>query len=145
MGQLGIMGNIRTAAQEADYTEWLGVTLLASLAAFPILWFFAWRRFSGAHLTASERLRLSAKTAAIAILPLWVITSVVGFFIVMFGIVVFLWAYALLFSSPEGTNISEHMWLIHAPYWILFFAWYIFSLTCVVRWLPHSPNDRFVL
>jgi hypothetical protein len=139
------MGNIRVAAQEADYTEWFAVTLLVSLAAFPILWAFAWRRFSGSHLTTSERLRLSAKTAGKAILPLWGITSVVGFFVVMFGIALFMWSYTLFFSPPGGINLSENAWLLDVPYWVLFSAWYIFTLTCVIRWLPNSPNERFVL
>ena len=135
----------RFVAQDANYTEWFVVTLLVSLAAFPILWVFAWRRFSESRLSASERLRLSAKTAGKAILPLWGITSIVGFFVVMFGTVLFLWSYALFFSPPGGTNISENAWLIYVPYWVLFFAWYIFSVTCVIRWLPKSPDEHFVL
>ena len=135
----------RFVAQDADYTEWFVVTLLASLAAFPILWLFAWRRFSESYLSAYERLRLSAITAAKAILPLWGITAIVGFFVVSFGTVIFLWSYALFFSPPGGIDISKNAWLIRDPYWVLFFTWYVFCVTRVIRWLPKSPEEHFIL
>ena len=137
--------NIRGMAQDANYTEWFLLTLLASLIAFPILWVCAWLRFFNPNLSSRDRLYLSAKTAAKAILPLWFLTSVVGFFLVRIGAIAFLWLYALFISPPGGTNLSENQWLLYEPSWFLFIGWYAFSIACVIRWLPKSPEERFVM
>lgn len=133
--------NILAIAQDANYTEWFAITFLVSLAAFPILWVYAWLRLSNLSLSSRERLRLSAKTAARSILPLWMLTGVVGFFVVTLGVIAFLWLYALFISPTGGTNLSENQWLLYGPYCFLFIGWYIFSVVCVIRWLPEASTS----
>lgn len=133
------------AADSSSFTSWVILTLVSSVLAFPLLWLFAWRRFSSAGLTPVQRARSSATTAAKAILPLWAMTSIVGFFLVMIGSVVFLWIYAFFFAPPGGVNVGEKMWLLTVPGPILYAVWYLFCLVCVIRWLPKTPHETFVM
>lgn len=137
--------NIRAMAQDANYTEWFAFTFLAAIIAFPILWVCSWVKFSNPNLSSRVRLRLSAITAAKAILPLWGLTAIVGFFVVIPGVIAFLWLYAMFISPHGGTNLLENQWLVYGPYMFLFIGWYTFSVICVIRWLPKTPEDHFVL
>lgn len=138
-------GSATDAFDTSNYTEWFVLNLIAAGAAFPVLWAFAWSRFSSADMASAQRLRLSAGTAAKALLPLLFLTAGLGLVLVMAGTIAFFWIYGYFFAPPGGINVDQNRWLLDAPFFAIYPLWYLLSVAFVVRWLPKSPDESYIM
>ena len=137
-------GPLSVTGEETSYLGWFVFVLLTSVPAYPVFLFASVLKLRREGPITAGDIRHCLLIAAKALMPLFFLTCLMGFFVVGLGTVAVSWLLQLAGLPDEYFDLSAHPETLYGPMFGLYALWWLFSVIVVVRELPSSRDERFI-